>query len=203
MIVKNRRVKIGLIIALIVITAFCVSAVGFIAYLSPPKDKVSVFNYPPKFFCGTIENHIDYQTDGKCAAYASAYLLRNFGEEVDGEGLYLEFKRQFGFVSANGIVNVFKRHGHRAKAYHGGIDTLKQRLTDGQPIIVFIRILNDTHYAVVVGYDEQYIYLVDSLEENANALDTRYNRVIKTKEFESVWKNGTILPDNIYIVVKI
>ncbi len=202
MTIKNRKLKIGLIIALIVIVAFCVSAVGFIAYLSPPKDKISGFNYPPKFFCETKENRIDYQTDGKCAAYASAYLMRNLGEEVDGEGLYIEFKRQFGFVSANGIVNVFKGHGYRAKAYHGNVGTLKQRLIEGQPIIVFIRISNDTHYAVVVGYDEQNIYMVDSLEKNANVLDERYNRAIKTKEFETVWKNGTILPDNIYIVVK-
>ncbi len=202
MTIKNRKLKIGLIIALIVIMAFCVSAVGYIAYLSPPKDKVSGFNYPPKFFCEIKENRIDYQTDGKCAAYASAYLLRNFGEEVDGEGLYREFKRQFGFVSANGIVNVFKRHGYRAKAYCGNVGTLKQRLIEGQPIIVFIRISNDTHYAVIVGYDEQNIYMVDSLEKNVNVLDERYNRAIKTKEFEAVWKNGTILPDNIYIVVK-
>ena len=79
---------------------------------------------------------------------------------------------------------------------------MKQRLTEGNPIIVFIRIPGDTHYAVVVGYDEQHIYLVDSLAENANASDARYNRVLTTENFEAVWKTGTLLPDNIYITFK-
>ena len=86
-----------------------------------------------------------------------------------------------------------------AKACHGSVDTLKQRLTEENPIIVFIRMPGDTHYAVVVGYDEQHIYLVDSLAENANASDARYNRVLTTENFEAVWKTGTLLPDNIYI----
>jgi len=43
------------------------------------------------------------------------------------------------------------------------------------------------------------MYLVDSLAENANASDARYNRVLTTEDFEAVWKTGTLLPDNIYI----
>ena len=80
---------------------------------------------------------------------------------------------------------------------------MKQRLTEGNPIIVFLRIPGDTHYAVVVGYDEQHVYLADSLEENANVSDAQCNRVLRTKDFEAVWKTGTLLPDNIYIIVKI
>lgn len=90
---------------------------------------------------------------------------------------------------------------YQAKARHGSVDTLKQRLTEGNPIIVFIRIPGDTHYAVIVGYDEQYIYLADSIAENSNASDARYNRVLTTEDFEDVWKTETLLPDNIYIVV--
>ena len=60
---------------------------------------------------------------------------------------------------------------------------MKQRLTERNPIIVFIRIPGDTHYAVVVVYDEQHIYLVDSLAENANASDTQCNRVLPTEDF--------------------
>ena len=37
-----------------------------------------VITYPSEFFCDTEENRIDYQTDGKCAAYASAYVLAGF-----------------------------------------------------------------------------------------------------------------------------
>ena len=126
--------------------------------------------------------------------------MRHFGEEISGEELFTELKRPFGSSSAKSITDVFEKRGYNAKAYHGSVETLKQKLSEENPIIVFIRIPKDTHYAVVVGYDEKYVYLADSLEENANASDARYNRVLTTEEFESVWKTGTPLPDNIYII---
>lgn len=190
------------IVAMLAVILCIAAAISFLVYISPPKDEVEFYNYPPEFFCESAGNRIDYQTDGKCAAYAAAYLLRHFGEAADGEELFPELKRPFGFVSANSITDVFEQHGYQAKACHGNIDILKQRLAEGHPIIVFIRIPGDTHYAVVVGYDEQCIYLVDSLAENANASDTQYNRVLTTGDFEDVWENGTLLPDNIYIIVK-
>ena len=49
---------------------------------------MEAFDYPPEFFCASSENRIDYQTDGKCAAYATAYLLRRFGEDTAGEALF-------------------------------------------------------------------------------------------------------------------
>ena len=193
--------KICLMAAMIAVILSLAASVCFLAYISPSEDKVKSFHYPREFFCESAENCIDYQTDGKCAAYAAAYVLRHFGEEADGEELFPELKRPLGFVPVDSITDVFEQHGYRAKACHGSVDTLKQRLAEGNPIIIFIRIPGDTHYAVVMGYDEQYIYLVDSLAENANAADTRYNRVLTTGDFEAVWKTGTLLPANIYIVV--
>lgn len=179
------------------------AAICFLVSISPPKDGVVSMPYPPEFFCASAGNRIDYQIDGKCAAYAAAYLLRHFGENADGEALFPELKRPLGFVSANSIADVLARHGCQAEAFHGNVGTLKQRLAEGNPIIVFLRIPADTHYAVVVGYDEQHVYLADSLAANANASDTRYNRVLTTEEFEAVWKTGALLPDNIYIVVRL
>ena len=191
--------KICLTGAMTAVALLFSATVGFLAYISPPKDEVGFLHYPPEFFCANAGNRIDYQTDGKCAAYAAAYFLRHFGEDAAGEDLFPELKRPLGFVSANSIVDVLGQHGYRVKSCHGNIDTLKQRLTEGHPIIVFLRIPGDTHYAVVVGYDGQHVYLADSLAEYANASDARYNRVLTTKEFEAVWKTGTLLPDNIYI----
>ncbi len=186
--------------SVVIILSIAVS-VGFLVSVSPPKDEAESFDYPPAFFCKAESNHIDYQTDGKCAAYATAYLLRHFGEETNGEEVFLKLKRPVGFTSANSITDVFAQHGYRAKAFHGCVATLKRRLTEGNPIIVFLRIPEDTHYAVVVGYDEEYIYLADSLAENANVSDEQYNRMLTTEDFEDIWKTGTLLPDNIYITV--
>lgn len=199
---KMKTRKICLTAVIIAIILSIAAAIGFLIYISPQKDDTVSFDYPPEFFCEDTENRIDYQTDGKCAAYATAYLLRHFGENADGEELFSELKRPFGFACANSITDIFERYGYRAKALHGSIETLKQRLTEGHPIIVFVRTSGDTHYAVVVGYDEQHIYLADSLAENSNTSDARYNRVLTTEAFEDIWKTETPLPDNIYITVK-
>lgn len=192
----RKRRRIAAVTAVILALA---AAIWFLAYISPPKDEIGAAPYPPEFFCEGAENRIDYQTDGKCAAYAAAYLLRHFGEDADGEALFPELARPLGFTPASSIAEVLTRHGHPARACRGSLDTLKQRLAEGQPVIVFLRIPEDTHYAVVVGYDEQHVYLADSLAENANASDARYNRVLETAAFEALWKTGTLLPDNIYI----
>ena len=195
-------VRRSLIAGMLAIVLTGMAAACFLASISPPKDEMDGFDYPPEFFCKTEENRIDDQNGGKCAAYASAYLLRHFGEDASGEELASEIGRIFGFVPAGSVAGAFRRRGYQAQARHGSMDTLKQRLTDGNPILVFVRISGDTHYAAVVGYDEQCVYLADSLKENANASDARYNRVLTTEAFEEIWETGTLLPDNIYIVVK-
>ena len=195
----SKRQKI-ILIAAFVISVFAVGAMFCFAEINPSKDVVADLNYPSEYFCDGGENRIDFQTDGNCAAYATAYVLRSLGEQTNGESVAPEIRRVFGFVFAKSVVRVFENRGFSAKAYHGDTHTLKGRLSGGVPVIVFVSVPNDTHYAVVVGYDEKYFYLVDSLAENINADDARYNRKLTIDEFEKIWKTHTILSDNIYIV---
>ena len=101
--------KTCLAAAIVFIILSVAAAVCFLAYISPPEDEVTSFDYPPEFFCASAGNRIDYQTDGKCATYAAAYLLRHFGEEADGEALFPELKRPLGFASASSIKDIFER----------------------------------------------------------------------------------------------
>lgn len=175
-------------------TAFC------LAEIDPPRDSITALNYPLEYFCSCEENRIDYQTEGNCATYAAAFVLRSLGEQTDGEMLAPKMERVFGFVPARSIVRILEKYGFSANAYHGDIKTLKQRLSGGVPVIVFVSIPGDTHYAVVVGYDAQYFYLADPLAENKNADGSIYNRKLTTEEFEKIWETDTILSDCIYIV---
>ena len=195
----SKRLRI-ILIAVFAFLAVIIGIVLCLVLVNPPKDRITNLNYPSEFFCDSGENHIDYQSDGNCAAYATAYVLRALDEQTDGEKIAPEMKRIFGFVPAESVVRVFEKHGFSAKVYRGDRGTLKQRLAGGVPIIVFLSIPNDTHYAVVVGYDAQYFYLVDSLPENKNAEANQYNRRLTVEEFEKIWKTDTILPDNVYIV---
>ena len=82
---------------------------------------MEAFDYPPEFFCVSSENRIDYQTDGKCAAYAAAYLLRRFGEDTDGEALFPELKRTLGFVSATASWMFLSGMGIRQRLVTGAL----------------------------------------------------------------------------------
>lgn len=195
----SRRQKIILLAALLFLGA-AIGAAFLFTWVKLPKDGIAELDYPPEFLCDAGENRIDIQTDGSCASYAAAYVLRSLGEQTDGEKIVPEMGRIFGFVPAESVVRVLEKHGFTAKAYHGDTDTLKRRLSGGVPVIVFISIPNDTHYAVALGYDRQYFYLVDSLAENANTEENGYNRKLTTEEFEKIWKTDTVLPDNVYII---
>ena len=95
-------------------------------------------------------NYFDYQESNDCAAFASSYLLRHFGENLQASDIKKKIKRTFGFVFPPAITNLFKEKGYEAISYSGNFHTLKHELTKGNPIIVLIYIENDTHYAVVV-----------------------------------------------------
>lgn len=196
-----RKLKIIFIIVFALIGLVELAA-GIIFYrINPPRDDLKNKNYPSEFFCDKSAGGIDYQTKGNCSAYAAAYVLRYLGEEIKGEDLAEDMKRIFGFVPATSIVSVFKKHGFSAKAYHGDISCLKYRLSLGVPVIAFVSVPGDTHYLVVVGYDSQYFYLVDSLYKNKNTDHACYNRKITVDEFERIRKTNTLLSDNIYIAV--
>ena len=148
-----------------------------------------------------VNNYIDFQTANECSAYASAYVMRHLGQQITGPELYDDIHRVFGFVPINHVVRLFQNYGYTAKAYHGDLNTMKQRLVSGIPIIAFIRIPNDTHYVVIVGYDENFIYLVDSISDNSNANGSWYNRKLSTGEFEEIWSTNMYPVENIYIVI--
>lgn len=186
-------------IVFLVLSGLIAGALLCLAGLDPPRDRAAGKDYPAEFFCENSANPMDLQTEGSCASYAAAYVLRDLGEQTDGEKIAAEMRRVWGFVPAQSIVEVLENHGFSAKAYHGDADTLKEQLSKGVPVIVFVSIPGDTHYAVVVGYDRRNFYLVDSLPENQNADGGRYNRKLTAAEFERIWRTHTMLSDNIYI----
>ena len=168
----------------------------------PTRDSAAADSAPSAFSIAADGNYIACQAEGQCSAYAAAYVMRSLGRQVNGVDIYPSIQRTFGFVSPKSLANVLTKYGYSAKAYYGDISTVKKRVSEGIPVIVFISIPNDTHYAVITGYDEQYLYLADSLPENSNCSEQWYNRKVSADEFMELWKTNTILPDNIYIVVK-
>lgn len=190
-------------ILITVISLFlAVTAIVFLPAIYTTRETISGKDAPKEYFINTVNDPIEAQESGQCAAYAAAYVMRYCGDEVHGKELYPEIHRTFGAVLPSNVVKLFHDHNYQAKAYHGNLETMKKRLSQGTPVIVYLRIPNDTHYAVVTGYDENSIYLADSMTENANADERSYNRIVSNEEFKKLWKTGFPIADNVYIVVK-
>lgn len=169
----------------------------------PPKDTIQTAAFPQGFSIDASYNYIDLQTGNECSAYAAAFVMRHLGKQITGPELYCDIHRTFGFVPVHHVVGLFQDYGYQAKAYHGDIDTMKERLTGGVPVIAFVSIPGDTHYIVIVGYDEEFIYLVDSISDYSNVDGGWYNRKLSVKEFEEIWRTDMYPVKNIYIVVNL
>lgn len=177
-------------------------AVRILPAIYTTRETISGDDAPKQYFIDTAGDPIEKQENDQCAAYAAAYVMRFCGEDIRGEKLYPDVERSFGVVMPSNVVRLFRDHDYQAKAYHGTLDTMKKRLSQGSPIIVYLRIPNDTHYAVVTGYDENNIYLADPMTENANADEASYNRIVDNEEFKKLWKTGFPIADNVYITAE-
>lgn len=157
-------------------------------------------------------NRIDFQNKTECAAFSTAYLLRHFGMENDGEALYTYFpsKTRAGNVYPKGIRTVLREKGFKTNYYKGNINTLKYEVSKGIPVIVFIKVQKDSnnlHFVPVVGYDKEYIYLSESLRHLVNCGDEQksFNRKVPINEFKKLWNVKRIhmlLYSNTYIAVE-
>lgn len=169
-------------------------------------------DYPPNYLINR-NNRIDIQNKRECAAFSTAYLLRHFRVEANGNELYINFpsKVKSGNVYPKGIRTVLRKKGFKTNYMKGNINTLKYEVSKGIPVIVFIKVKNDRsnlHFVPVVGYDKEYIYLSESLKHLVNsAHDNKcYNRKVPIDEFNKLWniKNiNMLLYSNTYITVDV
>lgn len=161
-----------------------------------------------KAFVITKKNRIDIQNGYKCSAFSTAYVLRHWDIESDGDSIYevIPGKMKEGYVYPNGILRLLSQYGFKVKYCAGNITTLKNEVSKGNPVIVMIRVQADKdwlHYVPIVGYDEQYIFIAESLEDFVNCDEQYYNRKIAIREFEKLWNTSMLkMPfyRNTYIV---
>ena len=140
------------------------------------------------------ENHIDFQSGRECAAFATAYILRFFNINADGNTLYNDFpcKLPDGNITPLGIRKVFKRYGFKTKYYKGNMNRLKMELEKGIPVIVFIHVtptIKIRHFVPITGFDHEGFYLAESLEQFKNIAGDNgvYNRKVLFSDFIKMW----------------
>ena len=119
-----------------------VSVLFINAYLMTfPILKLWKKDYPPKFQIQR-NNTINMQKNKECAAFSTAYVLRHFGLNAEGDALYKNFpsKTRSGTIYTKGIRTVLKSYGYKTKYYKGTIQTLKYEVSKGIPVIAFIKV---------------------------------------------------------------
>lgn len=77
----------------------------------------------------------------------------------------------------------------------GNIEALEDTVCKGIPVVVLTRTMPGSrwlHYITVVGFDEEYIYSVDSMIEHKNSENSLYNRRIPIADFKKIWQTSKI-----------
>lgn len=168
----------------------------------------------PASFMIETPNHFDYQRGMECSAMSSAYILRHYGEEADGLELYKDYpgKLDNGGVPPGGIEEFFRECGYHAVLKTAeSVQEIQYEVSKGTPVIMFIHgeepytSVHNTHYVPLVGYDEEYVYLADSVALYANCRNEEglpYNRKETWEKLERLWTNVEGIWDYPYIVVE-
>ncbi len=169
-------------------TIIDVVLIGRLDFCFSPKAKT-------KKFLITKENRIDFQNGFKCSGFSSAFVMRHWNILADGNSVYEKMpnKMKDGYIYPKGIFNFLSANGFKVKYCRGNLNALKNALAGGNPVIVMIKIRsgkNWLHYVPVVGYDEQNIFIAESLAELSNCNEPHYNRRITTKEFKKLWNTA-------------
>ncbi len=102
-------------------------------------------------------------------------------------------KLKNGTVLPRNLLKFLKNEGLKAGYYRGNTDTIKSIVEKGDPVIVLIRSFKGAktlHYVNIVGYDEDNLYLAETIEDYINADDPGFNRIVRTEDFIELWNTS-------------
>lgn len=166
----------------------------------PSNDKIKS-DHPNQYF---VQGHSYFELQGynQCAGYSSAYFMRANGIDIDGEAAYANMNLSFlnGYIMPQSVLDTFQDYGLDVRLYRGDLDSLKTRVAQGMPVVTLIgQSIYWQHYINVVGFDQDNIYLYDSLNAGDNG---GYNRIMSNADFEAYWDNAIPFFSNVYFVLE-
>ncbi len=145
------------------------------------------------------------QEHNECGAMSSAFVLRFYGENAKGLELYdqIEEKNPDGTINPKPLKNFWdKQRGYKMNVFKGDAAALKNAVSHNIPVIVLINCPGGWHYVPVVGYDQRFVYIQDSVPSFRNSSGAT-NRKESWKDFEALW--NVVLPNSarlMFVAVK-
>lgn len=183
---------------------------GILYPLTPfPTKEVTVEGLLPPQFAVPVNTGFERQGKSQCAAFSTAFVLRNLGQDLGGAEVYRDISYKIpvsGYVLPKGVITYLHSQGCRAAIYQEDLDSLKTRLVQGnKPLIVLVgNGLFWQHYMTLVGYDgeKKELYFFDSGREgNVNAA-LPGNRTMTEDYFQEWWSNGLPVFNHICITAE-
>ena len=176
-------------------------------WLVTPEAYVNKHDHPSSFVIYPNPKP-DTQSGNECAACSSAYLLRFYGEDVDGMTLYHQptFPCKYddgAYPKCFKVLFEEQRSTYTADYYTGTTDDLKNAISKGIPVIALVSTGKTLHYVPVVGYDETHFFMQDSVEKYRNAADKEaYNESVDIETFDKMWNIPIESCQRLFVVVK-
>jgi hypothetical protein len=193
----------------LLVVIFCFLIVGSIHILSPfPISESKSINLPNKFNV-PINTGFEHQGKNQCAAFSTAFVLRNFDRKAEGSMVYANIPYKIpisGYVLPKGVVTYLQSQGFNPTLFKGNINSLKTRLVQGNnPVIVLVgNGLLWQHYMTLVGYDneKQELHFFDSGRDKDENAELPGNRTMTEDYFLKMWNNGLPIFNHVFITVK-
>jgi len=202
LIISRIRIKL-----LVLVTIICF-LVGTIYILSPFPSSHDISSANQKKFDVPINTDFELQGKNQCAAYSTAFVLRDSGIQAKGIEVYakIPFKVPIsGYVLPKGVISYLQSQGLNPMIYKGDMSSLKASLVHGaSPIIVLVgNGLFWQHYMTLVGFDDDKgeLYFVDSNKANDENGELPGNRTMISDYFIKWWSNGLPIFNHVYITV--
>ena len=176
-------------------------------WLEAPQPYVSQHKHPSKYIISPNPAP-DTQTTFECAGCSSAYLLRFYGEDVNGVELFHQStfpcKHSEGaYPKCFKVLFEEQYTDYTATYYTGTTDDLKDAVSQGTPVIVLLFNGKTLHYVPVVGYDEEHIFIQDSVDEYRNVDDSKdFNRSVETAVFDKMWNIPLESCERLFVIVR-
>lgn len=141
------------------------------------------------------------QEHNECGAMSSAFVLRFYGEDAKGLDIYgqIEEKNPDGTINPKPLKNFWdKMLGYKMNVFKGDAAALKSAVGHNIPVIVLINCPGGWHYVPVVGYDQRFVYIQDSVPSFRNSSGGVRNRKESWKDFEALW--NVVLPNSDHLM---
>ena len=188
--------KIFLFLLIFCINTFIITIIADAFILGVPR-RCCVEKTGQKRYLLSVKNRVDFQRNTECSGFSAAHVLRSFGLEADGNEMYakMQGKLRNGAVLPKNLRKVLEQCGFKVRYCRGNLDILKGAISQSKRIIAFVKTRKDKHwlhYVHVVGYDEDNIFIADSLRELINCKEEYYNRRLSYVEFLELWDTREI-----------